>query len=566
MAELLFRQGKLSQLFDENGVPQRWEEGSINFTVDEPAIYLDYKADANSPQQRLRIGDIKEFADINAIKAYITENGSRTPTSGLYYAIAENILMKYDKDGTDAKWKQINLTDEERKGITTALNNLSTAVTTAQSTAEGAATAATEAYNNAETRVLKSDFEDFKTDNTGVIGEVRTLAQQGVDDAAKAQETASGAATAATEAANAAAKANENANTRVLKSDFEDFKTSNSAVIKAADDKAVKAQETANKGVTDAAAAQATANNAVTAAAEAAAAAGRADENANIRLPISDFNEFKKIAIVSDGSVAMAADLKLGSHKIINLKAPTADTDAANKKYVDDAVSNFNSNQNANLGELREAAVLRDGTASLTGNWDINYQGASTARTSHKITGLVTPTADSDAVNKQYVDNKFKTADAMQFKGVVESAEDLLNDATSIQAGWTYKVGKEFSFDENKLLPDVFVGDLLIANADASATVVYDVARLGSAGATWSHVSSGYEAKNAAYFNYIVDQGGNKNLYLDDIESGNRGSITFQDNNNVKAVVSAAQSESSVEGAVANINVGFKLEWGTFDN
>ena len=152
----------------------------------------------------------------------------------------------------------------------------------------------------------------------------------------------------------------------------------------------------------------------------------------------------------------------------------------------------------------------------------------------------------------------------MQFKGVVNSADGLLKDASNIEAGWTYKVGTAFAFDGNNLLPDVFVGDLLIANADASKTVVYDAARLGSTGATWSHVSSGYEAKNAAYFNYVVGTDGTKNLYLDDIESGNRGSITFQDNNNVKAVVSAVEGDSRVTGAVANINVGFKLEWGTF--
>ena len=42
----------------------------------------------------------------------------------------------------------------------------------------------------------------------------------------------------------------------------------------------------------------------------------------------------------SDGSVPMTGDLNAGEHKIINVAAPTADGDAANKAYVDSAVDN----------------------------------------------------------------------------------------------------------------------------------------------------------------------------------------------------------------------------------
>ena len=42
----------------------------------------------------------------------------------------------------------------------------------------------------------------------------------------------------------------------------------------------------------------------------------------------------------SDGSVPMTGDLNAGGHKIINVAAPTADGDAANKAYVDSAVDN----------------------------------------------------------------------------------------------------------------------------------------------------------------------------------------------------------------------------------
>lgn len=41
-----------------------------------------------------------------------------------------------------------------------------------------------------------------------------------------------------------------------------------------------------------------------------------------------------------DGSVALTGDLNAGTHKIISLAIPTADTDAANKLYVDNLVGN----------------------------------------------------------------------------------------------------------------------------------------------------------------------------------------------------------------------------------
>jgi hypothetical protein len=52
-------------------------------------------------------------------------------------------------------------------------------------------------------------------------------------------------------------------------------------------------------------------------------------------VPIND-------AILKDGSVAMEADLDLDNNKIINLADPTANQDAATKKYVDDEINNIN--------------------------------------------------------------------------------------------------------------------------------------------------------------------------------------------------------------------------------
>ena len=74
----------------------------------------------------------------------------------------------------------------------------------------------------------------------------------------------------------------------------------------------------------------------------------------------------------------------MNGQKIINLKLPTGDSDAATKKYVDDSLPDTSS------------FLKKDGTVSMTG--DLNVAG-------NKIAGLATPTSDSDAVNKSYTDS-----------------------------------------------------------------------------------------------------------------------------------------------------------------
>ena len=87
------------------------------------------------------------------------------------------------------------------------------------------------------------------------------------------------------------------------------------------------------------------------------------------------------------GTNKMTNRLNMDNKSIINLKPPTAASDAANKKYVDDkflidgvTMSNY---------------LKKDGSVPLTGNLNLN---------SKKIINLSTPTSDTDATNKEYVD------------------------------------------------------------------------------------------------------------------------------------------------------------------
>ena len=77
----------------------------------------------------------------------------------------------------------------------------------------------------------------------------------------------------------------------------------------------------------------------------------------------------------------------MDNKKIINLRIPTDDTDAATKKYVDD---------NSSTAPDLSSYLKKDGSVAMTR--DLNVGG-------HKITNLKTPTSDNDATTKKYIDS-----------------------------------------------------------------------------------------------------------------------------------------------------------------
>ena len=96
------------------------------------------------------------------------------------------------------------------------------------------------------------------------------------------------------------------------------------------------------------------------------------------------FTDLKYVA--RDGTSTMTNNLNMDNKKIINLRPPTSDTDAANKKYVDD---------NSGSPDLSDY-LEKDGTVAMTGNLNVG---------SNKIINLGKPTQANDAVNKDYADH-----------------------------------------------------------------------------------------------------------------------------------------------------------------
>ena len=87
-----------------------------------------------------------------------------------------------------------------------------------------------------------------------------------------------------------------------------------------------------------------------------------------------------------DGSVAMTGNVNMNNRKIYNLSTPTNNNDAATKKYVDD---------NSGSPDLSDY-LEKDGTVAVTGNLNLNNK---------KIINLSNPTQDKDAANKTYTDH-----------------------------------------------------------------------------------------------------------------------------------------------------------------
>lgn len=80
--------------------------------------------------------------------------------------------------------------------------------------------------------------------------------------------------------------------------------------------------------------------------------------------------------------------IKMGGNKIKDLAAPTDQTDATTKKYVDDEVT-----------KVSVDYLKKDGSVAMTG--DLNAGG-------NKNTNVATPTDQTDATTKKYVDDEVR--------------------------------------------------------------------------------------------------------------------------------------------------------------
>ena len=125
------------------------------------------------------------------------------------------------------------------------------------------------------------------------------------------------------------------------------------------------------------------------------------------------FTDLKYVA--RDGSSTMTNNLNMDNKKIVNLRPPTSNTDAANKKYVDDSIPDTSS------------FIKKDGSVSMTNNLNLGNK---------KIVGLATPTSNTDAATKKYVDDNTGSPDLSGY---------LKKDGTVVMTG-------NFNVGNNKII------------------------------------------------------------------------------------------------------------------
>lgn len=110
-----------------------------------------------------------------------------------------------------------------------------------------------------------------------------------------------------------------------------------------------------------------------------------------------------------DGSTPMTGDLNVNNYKVVNLAEPTNDSDGCTKHYTDVAFQELESEMS---NALASYLPLKGGT--MTGAIDMG---------TYKISNIGSPTADTDAVPKQYVDNA--NAQNLKVSGVTPMAGNL---------------------------------------------------------------------------------------------------------------------------------------------
>ena len=409
----------------------------------------------------------------------------------------------------------------------------------AQAKANSAYTKAENADANAETRVLKSDFEAFKTSNASAI----EAAKKAGDDAQLYAEQVEDVVERHTE--ELAKKLNLAGGTMTGPIAMSSNKITNLGTPTADADAATKkyVDEAKASATAAATAAQNTANTAVDKADAAQEAADAAQDSAD--------NAQKEV----DALEIVVAGVKATAEKGVN-DAAAANANA-NNRVLTTTFNEFKASNTTRIGEVEAAARAAQATADAALPKSGGTMTGAIAMGGNKITGLATPEANGDAATKGYVDDEVAAAktyaeqlvasnDAMTFIGVVNSDSDLPTAAKTSKRGDTYKVGTKGTYNGI----EAKVGDLFINTAEDDAVPV------------WEHVSSGYEDDYLQKLKYDSSTG---KIYLTDgitetyVANAALGAFLFTGDAETNLKLSVSQNSAHTEYTITAT-----MEWGSF--
>lgn len=470
---VLFRKGTLKELEQASVVV-----GSINFTTDEPAIYLD------TEKGRKRVGDLI----VVQTKADLFENvenktgiatglvHSRTwSTTALYYIVEDNALLRWN----GSQWTQLNPSNAD---LVANLESLSASVSAIQTTIDEDIYKKTDVYTQEQVNNLlsaKANSQDVNAAldlkaSTEALGDLsatvsdiqskyvtqdeKTAMEQNISDAKTAAATAQGAADAAQQTAD------------TVSSNLADLQTEVTNLSTSIESDYETKTDAANKKT----ALEAAIND---------LAGGAVKNNTD--------------AIAKEVSRAIEAEESL----LANINSLSASTDTAIATAKTEVIN------------------------TIIGNSEDDTKDSNT------IIGV-----------RKYVDNAMAVADAMTFKKVINSTQEL-PQAADTNAGDTYKVGTAGYYTSDNYA--CYVGDLLIAKADNSAE--------------YYHISSGYEDDYNTRLGVNSTEG---KVILNSPTGGDLGSVSFTSGKNSSLSVEVTGNED--DNFMANSTVKISLVWGSF--
>ena len=278
-------------------------------------------------------------------------------------------------------------------------------------------------------------------------------------------------------------------------------------------------------------------------------------------------------AIDENGAFIITKPLNMNGKQIENVAAGTANTDAVNKKQLDDAISPIDSKITSiqgtsdlhatSISDLQTAVgsinqkfekvkIDDDGKIQLQNDLDIN---------SHTISNLNMGATilDTDAANVGYVKSLVKANEAMTFMGTLGTSDGTIstlelddqgyynvNENSPLyekkpQQGDTFKVSTEGTYSGIKAK----VGDLIINNGEDDEAP------------NWVHIQSGYDA--ATLQKLILEDG---TIYLTDGLTENStttlGGVTISSDCPNLSISSSMDSTSKIT------TIKLDMIWSTF--